>query len=175
MGTKSARVAFEDCSFLEIIGPDPKQPHMVLGEKLAQIPAGQMVPMHYAIRSERGEQTNWSDINLECDKVTMIAKDRGLLWKWDMHLLEGHNQGGVMPYLVNWGEAHHAAGRLPIVGTLDKVKVQAPRDSQVHELLLGISGVFVDEGDDLLEFSITSPKGTHKFSSEHPIGIEFPK
>lgn len=57
VGTKSARIAFEDCCFLEIIGPDPKQPNMLLGDKLSKIPSGKMVPLHYAIRSTRAQKT----------------------------------------------------------------------------------------------------------------------
>jgi hypothetical protein len=175
VGTKSARVAFSGCSFLEIIGPDPKQAGMAMSEKLAAIPSGKMVPLHYAVRSKKAVGTNWSANGLECDKVTMVAKDKGLLWKWDMHLIEGHHQGGIFPYFVDWGNAHHASGRLPIVGSLDRVVVRCSGNSLVHDLLLGVDGVFADDGDNLLEFTFSNAKGTHKFSSATPIGITFPK
>lgn len=175
VGTKSARVAFQDATFLEIIGPDPKQTgSRLLGDKLSTIPSGKMVPLHYAIRSKKAQNTSWEDLGVEVDKVSMIARDKGLLWKWDMHILEGHNEGGIFPYVVDWGEAHHASGKLPIVGSLDKVVVRTTEES-VQTLLEGIDGVNVGEGSNLLEFTFTSPKGTHTFSSSSPIGISFPK
>ena len=39
-GTKSARVAFEQCAFLEFLGPDDKQASTPLSESLSKIPTG---------------------------------------------------------------------------------------------------------------------------------------
>jgi hypothetical protein len=38
-----------------------------------------------------------------CDKVTMVAVDRGMPWEWDLIVLEGHNDGGIVPFFVDWG------------------------------------------------------------------------
>ena len=60
LGTKSARVSFEGCSYLEIIAPDPKQPSTPLANALAQLETGEMVPLHYAVRKSNATPgLNW--------------------------------------------------------------------------------------------------------------------
>jgi Glyoxalase-like domain len=92
VGTKSARVAFQEAIFLEIIAPDPKQDCGHMGDKLKSIPEGEFVPLHYAVRSTELEARKkvWREMGLDCDMVTMVAKDRGAPWKWDMWIVENH-------------------------------------------------------------------------------------
>lgn len=179
LGTKSARIAFESCAFIEIVAPDPKQTcTSALKESLEKIPQGKTVPIGYAIRhSQACEMKNdrFKSLGFECDQVTMVAKDRGMPWKWDMVFLEGHNDGGLVPYYVRWGESHHAAGRLPIVGSLNSVTVRAPSSHKIHELLEDVSDVSVESGDAYFEFTFSNSKGTHKFSGSDLVGVTFPK
>jgi hypothetical protein len=177
MGTKSARVAFEQACFIEIIGPDPKQGYKHLGGKLKDIPPGEFVPFHYAVRSKDSperKKTVWKELGLNCDKVTMVAKDRGMPWKWDMYVLEGHDGGGMYPFFCDWKDAHHASGRLPIMGEFGKLTITAPEDSSLHKVLEDIKNVSLETGSYKLEIEFTSSTGTHKFSSERPMGIVFP-
>lgn len=176
-GTKSARVAFQQCAFLEFLGPDPKQPSTPLSEKLALLPDGELVPVHYAVRNSKCDdlKSTWSDLGFETDNVTMVAKDRGMPWKWSLYFFEGHEDGGLVPFFADWGDAHHAAGRLPIVGELDSVNVRGPSDNRLHKLLAGVNDMNVESGENYFECTFTSPKGTHTFSASSLIGISFPK
>lgn len=92
-GTKSARVGFEECAYLEIIGPDPKQPDTDFSKALSKLPAGELVPCHYAVRLEKSKDLDvrmgWKKLGLECDQITMVAKDRGMPWLWDMYFMKG--------------------------------------------------------------------------------------
>jgi hypothetical protein len=178
LGTKSASVSFDGCSYVEIIGPDPKHPGMPLGDRLSKIKPGKMVPIHYAIRNTKASEMKkktWPDMGFGCDKVTMVAVDRGMPWKWDLIFLEGHNDGGLVPFFIDWGDASHAAGKLPIVGSLGKVVVRAPTNNAVHKVLAGVDGIDAQSGEDLFEFSFKSSNGTHTFSASELIGISFPK
>jgi catechol 2,3-dioxygenase-like lactoylglutathione lyase family enzyme len=177
LGTKSARVAFQSCCFVEILGPDPKQSSTPLAKKLSELPSGKMVPVHYAVRNKQSDDTKkkWRDMGLEIDQVTMIAVDQGMPWKWNLCFLENHDDGGLVPFFADWGDAHHAAGRLPIVGNLKEVTVSAPGGSVLHKVLKDVDGVDIETGEEKLEFSFTSSKGTHTFSSSDPVGLEFPK
>jgi catechol 2,3-dioxygenase-like lactoylglutathione lyase family enzyme len=176
-GTKSARVAFQQCAFLEFLAPDDKQSSTPLSESLSKIPEGTFVPVHYAVRNSKAEDltSTWKGLGFEIDNVTMIAKDRGLPWKWSLYFFEGHDDGGLVPFFADWGDAHHAAGRLPIVGELESVVVRGPSDSKLHELLKGVDDIVVETGDDLFEFSFSSPNGKQTFSASSMIGISFPK
>lgn len=179
LGTKSARLAFESCAYLEIVGPDPKQGSTPMGDKLKSLPSdGSLVPLHYAVRHDEAtttiKKTTLPDLNYTADQVTMIAKDKGMPWKWDMIILENHSDGGIPPMFVNWGEATHGAAKLPIVGALEDVLVQAPVDNKVHDLVRTVDGVTVRSGDTKLEFTFSSKMGKHTFTSDSPLGISFP-
>lgn len=179
LGTKSARVSFDGCTYLEIIGPDPKQTPTELADKLADIEAGKMVPIHYGIRSSESEERKssvWTDeLGLQVDKITMVAADQGMPWTWDLYILEGHENAGLVPNFLHW-PGMHPCGKLPIVGSLDSVTVRVPFGNMVHKLVAGMDGIeaMTDETTGL-EFTFTSEKGTHSFSSSEPIGIVFPK
>jgi len=176
-GTKSARVAFESCAYLELIGPDPKQTDTEFSSALAKLPAGELVPCHYAVRLEKSHDLNvrneWKKMGLEYDQITMIAKDRGMPWLWDMYFIKGD---GLTPFLTDWKnhDSLHASAKLPICGTLESVSVSAPEGHIVHKLLDSPIGLDLSTGSEKLTFVINSPKGTHSFSCSDPIGISFP-
>jgi hypothetical protein len=181
LGTKSALLAFEQCAFLEIIAPDPMQTQTDRAKKLAKIPKGKLVPVHYAIRNTKSKHLKsslWTtDMKLQCDEVTMVSKDRGMPWQWQIYFLEENGeQDGIIPLFVDWGKGPHAASRLPILGKLDSVKVQAPSHSPVHKLLDGVSGVKVLKDDEeKFELKFTTKTGKHVFSSSRLVGAHFPK
>lgn len=106
----------------------------------------------------------------------------------DYYVLEDHQDGGLVPNLVTWpqegpGVHEHPAGKLPIVGTLNKIHVKldgSNGNSPVHKILddvNDIDGVQVDLDDETsLEIVFTTTKGdTLTFSSTNPVGIAFPK
>lgn len=178
-GTKSARVAFESCAYLEIIGPDqPKQTATAFSEALAKLPAGELVPCHYAVRLEKSKdlqtRMGWKKLGLEYDQITMVAKDRGMGWLWDMYFIKGD---GITPFLTDWSthDSLHASAKLPICGTLTSVSVSAPADHQVHKLLESPVDLTLSEGSPNLTFVIDTPNGSHTFSCSDPIGISFPE
>ena len=92
-GTKSARVAFEECAYLEIIGPDAKQTETPLKKAVSEIPEGELVPIHYAVRFEKAKELEvrmeWKKMGMEYDQITMVSKDRGMPWLWDMFFIKG--------------------------------------------------------------------------------------
>jgi Glyoxalase-like domain len=92
-GTKSARIAFEECAYLELIGPDAKQPETPFSKALAALPAGEMVPCHYGVRWEKSKELEvrqeWKKMGLEYDQLTMVSKDQGMPWLWDFYVFKG--------------------------------------------------------------------------------------
>jgi catechol 2,3-dioxygenase-like lactoylglutathione lyase family enzyme len=179
LGTKSARVSFDNASFLEILGPDPKQSATPFSTKLSQIEAGRMIPVHYAVRNSeattRLKKEFLPDLGFTVDHVTMVAKDNFKPWLWDVVFLQNHSEGGILPYFIQW-RALHASERLPVVGTIDKVVVRAPSDSKLHKVLSDpVEGLEVERGEEHFEISFTSDKGTHTFSTSSPMGIVFPE
>lgn len=177
VGTKSARVAFNEPIFLEIIGPDEKQGLKHMGEKLSKIPEGEFVPIHYGVRSKQLPERKqaWKELGLGCDMVTMVAKDRGMPWKWDMWIVQDHEEGGLIPYFCDWKDQHHASGRLPIMGDFGSITVRAPADSPLHKLMADVKNVNVESGPENFDFEFKTSTGTHSFTSTAPMGIVFPQ
>ena len=86
----------------------------------------------------------------------------------------GHQLGGCVPFYIDWGECDHPTASIPEVGALKTFIVRAPSGHKVHDLLDRTSGITVQDGDPLLEFSFGSPEGTITFSADNPNGIKFP-
>lgn len=86
----------------------------------------------------------------------------------------GHQIGGCVPFYIDWGYCDHPSATIPEVGALKTIIVRAPSGHKVHSLLESVSGITVEEGDPMLEFSFGSPEGTITFSADNPNGVKFP-
>jgi hypothetical protein len=84
--------------------------------------------------------------------------------------------GGIVPSFVNWREIrHHPTARLDKTGAkLVSVRVQAPSGNYAHDLLGGVKGITMCQGQPELSFSIDTPKGVVNFSGSKPMGIVMP-
>jgi hypothetical protein len=123
--------------------------------------------------AKQATRMDWKKMGLDYDQVTMVAKDKGMPWLWDMYFFKG--EGGLAPFFTNWkDDMIHASSKLPIVGEIEKVSVSAPDGHCVHKLLESPSGVDLSSGSSKLEFTFSSPKGSHTFSTDDPIGVSFP-
>lgn len=179
LGVAHARVAFEDgCAFLEILGPDEKQGTTELKEKLENLPEGEYVPVHYAVRSAAALKAV-EELKLSTDKVTLVDKDQGMPVLYDYCIVEGHDDIGLVPNYVTWkSEQGHPAGKLPIVGNLDSVQVTLCDPNPAHKIFdHAVEKVEVELGDEpKLAFNITTTDGKPlNFSATKPVGYSFPK
>jgi hypothetical protein len=159
------------------MGPDPGACGS-LSATLDEIEPGVMVPLHYAVRNSKTLemlQEDWPKMGYECDSVTIHGIDKMGLWKWELCILGDHGDGGIVPFFIDWGESEHACTKLPVVGDIENVTVRAPSGNLVHNLLEGVGGVSIEEGDPLLSFTFSSQNGTHTFSSVSPKGISYPE
>lgn len=178
LGTLTARVGFDNHSFIEIIAPDPKKAGPI-GEQLMNMEEGSLIPIHYAIRqtdlSDLADDYVPNELGYDPDRIAMFkAGTDGAPRKWEMLFMHGHFHGGTVPYFVDWGECEHPISSIAQVGSLKGLVVSCPAGSAVHELLKGIKDVTVVDGDHKLEFSIGSPEGTITFCGDNPPGIKFP-
>jgi len=163
----------------------------------------------YIVRMQKAAELDvrmgWKKQGLDYDQLTMVCKDKGMPWLWDMvsdidpmlfqellnmeicvrytqififlllqYFIKG--QDGCMPFITDWTshDSMHASAKIPVVGTLTSVKVSAPGDHIVHKILESPTGMDLSTGSASLEFTFSSPKGSHTLSSSDPIGISFP-
>lgn len=179
LGTKSARVGLDNNAYIEIIAPDPKNSGPIGAALAKELEEGTLVPYHYAIRSS--EVSDMKDdyvpneLGWQPDHISMFgASPDGTPKKWEMLYLYGHRIGGAVPFYIDWGQCDHPSASIPEVGALKTLVVRAPPGHKVHDLLSSVSGIEVEEGEPMLEFSFGSPEGTITFSADNPVGIKFP-
>jgi hypothetical protein len=179
LGTKSARVGLDNNAYIEIIAPDPKNSGPIGAALAAQLEEGTLVPYHYAIRSSEVEKMKDEDVPNELgwqpDHISMFgASPDGTPKKWEMLYMYGHKIGGCVPFYIDWGQCDHPSASIPEVGSLKTLTVRAPAGHKVHDLLASVSGIDMQEGEPMIEFSFGSPEGTITFSADNPNGIRFP-
>lgn len=182
VGTKSARVAMDNNTFVEIIGPDPNAESEGIAPKLLKIPKGQLFPYHYVVRAKPDDVIIPDNLGWDKDAVVMVHadtdtySDSGEVNKWDLVFVYGHGIGGCVPEFVNWREnKYHPTTRLPKTpGKIAYVQVQAPDGHYVHQLLSKVNDVNVYPGSPELLFSLDTPKGNVKFKGSNPEGIVMP-
>lgn len=182
VGTKSARVALDNNTFVEIIGPDPNNQSVGIGPKLLGIPKRNLVPYHYVVRAKPENVEFPEDLGWDKDSVVMVHADAhefsntGYVSKWDLVFIYGHGIGGCVPEFVNWRENQcHPTARLPRPeGKIAFVRVQAPDGHYVHQLLRKYRNVNVYPGSPELVFSLDTPRGNVQFRCANPEGIVMP-
>lgn len=178
LGIKTARISFNDSSYIEIIAPDPKQSGPI-GQLLKTKGISELTPFHFAIRTSRCEELKEEvkKFGYVPDHITMFGGEKdGTPKKWELLFLYGHKIGGTCPYFVNWNNTTHPCAKLPVVGKLKKLTVRAPEDDPVHELLehVNVRGFNVETGKTKLSFQFSSPEGTVKFATSKAVGFKFP-
>jgi hypothetical protein len=179
LGTKSARIGLDNNAYIEIIAPDPKNSGPIGAALAAELEEGTLVPYHYAIRSSEVEKMKDeyvpNELGWQPDHISMFgASPDGTPKKWEMLYMYGHRIGGCVPFYIDWGQCDHPSATIPEVGALKTMVVRAPAGHKVHDLLSSVSGITVNEGEPLLEFSFGSPEGTITFSADDPKGVKFP-
>ena len=183
VGTKSARVNLSNNTFIEIIGPDDtKTSSEGIGSELLDLAHGKLIPYHYAVRSPPNDVKIPGYLGWDRDSIIMVHvdpedfDDNGETHLWDLLLLYGHGLGGVIPAFVNWKEKRfHPTARLEQKGAkLNYVQVRVPEGNYAHDLLDGVEGITVVEGEPTLTISIDTPKGEVTFSTIRPEGIQMP-
>jgi len=179
LGTKSARVGLDNNAYIEIIAPDPKNSGPIGASLASELEEGTLVPYHYAIRSSEVEHMKDeyvpNELGWQPDHISMFgASPDGTPKKWEMLYMYGHRIGGCVPFFIDWGQCDHPTASIPEVGDLKSLIVRAPAGHKVHDLLSRVSGIEVQEGRPMLEFSFGSPEGTITFSADDPKGVKFP-
>ena len=181
-GSKSARVRLDKNTFVEIIGPDDKNPTVGMGPTLSQMPKGKLIPFHYAIRRNKEDVEIPESMGWDRDEVIMVSADpqafdaNGEVQKWDMLLLYNHGIGGAVPSFVNWREdKFHPTCRLPkTAGKLSYLQIQAPEGHYVHDLLEHSTGVTLHYGEPEISLTLDTPNGEVSFTATNPKGIVMP-
>lgn len=164
-GTRNALIGLGDNTYLEIIGPDPDQPR----------PAR---PRRFGIDDLKAPRlVTWAAKGTNLEAIVENAKSRGLdlgqaqagsrrrpdgvLLSWHLTVLPVLNEGGIVPFFIDWGETQHPATSLPKGCLLVALRAEHPDAKRIQTSLsaLGLN-VRVDSASaPAIIATIRTPKG----------------
>ena len=164
LGTRNALLALGTQTYLEIIAPDPGQPE----------PPG---PRPFGIDGvRRGGLAGWA---LACDDIdAAVARARshgydpgevtggqrteptGTVLRW--RLTPGATAGGLVPFLISWGDTEHPARSAPHGLTLEAFHLEHPDPASLAPLLtaLGADVEIRPAGTAALVARLSGPNGS---------------
>ena len=166
VGTRNALVSLGGGTYLELIAPDPDQPDPTQ-------------PRPFGIDSLGPEQhrlttfaVSVSDIDDAVARLAVIGVDLGraqamsrtrpdgvqLAWKLTLSIYpEG---GGVLPFLIEWGDTPHPSASAAPGCTIDQVSFRHPDPARVKAAfeVLGLDAP-VESGEPALSLTLNTPNG----------------
>ena len=138
-GTRNALVALGPASYLEIIGPDPEQPHHlgarrfgIDGLKAPRLAAwaakGQDLERLVAEAARRG-------VNLGPASSGSRKRPDGILLTWRFTSPAAVLGDGIVPFFIDWGKTPHPAQTAAAGATLAGLRAEHPDAQRVEEML----------------------------------------
>lgn len=150
-GTRNALIGLGDNTYLEIIGPDPDQPKPDR-------------PRRFGIDELQAPRlVTWAAKGTDLDAIVENAKSHGLglgqvqpgsrrrpdgvLLSWHLTVAPALNEGGIVPFFIDWGETPQPAAGLPKGCRLVALRAEHPDANRVQAELstLGLN-LRVDSG-----------------------------
>lgn len=124
LGTHNALAAFDEGTYLEIIGIDPTQPEPAHPRAFGLRPDGDIRLVTYAVRPTDGETLDdladaLRSAGAEIGPAIAMQRTRpdGVTIHWRLTLPVTGNEPAV-PFLIDWGDTPHPADGLPLLGPL---------------------------------------------------------
>jgi len=164
-GTRNALVALGPASYLEIIGPDPEQPH----------PSG---PRRFGIDGLKSPRiTAWAAKGQDLERLVADAarngvnlgpvgcgsrnRPDGVLLSWRFTSPATVLSDAIVPFFIDWGKTPHPAQTAAAGATLVGLRAEHPDAQRVGEMLrkLGLDLRVTEAPAPALIATVDSPKG----------------
>ena len=136
-GTRNAILALGPACYLEVIAPDPRLPTPVRGVGFGL--EGLDVPrlVTWAMRHPEIE-TAAGRAGLGVVHEGRRERGDGTVLAWKMTDPYTERMGGVIPFLIDWGDTPHPASSAPSGGRLLEFRLEHPSPEQVRDVLMGL-------------------------------------
>lgn len=145
LGTFNALLGLGGRTYLEIIGPDPAQPDPsqprpfgiddIDEPRLVSWCAAPRRPLPELVRIARESGYDPGEI----ETMTRRRPD-GVVLEWNLTLTSLENQeGGVLPFFIDWGRTTHPSESIPVGGTLTTLDLFHPQPRSIDIVLSAIS------------------------------------
>ncbi|MEK6325267.1 MAG: VOC family protein [Acidobacteriota bacterium] len=150
-GTRNALIGLGDNTYLEIIGPDPDQPKPDRPRRFGidELQAPRLVTWAAKGTDLEAIVENAKSQGLDLGQVQPGSRRRpdGVLLSWHLTVSPTLNEGGSVPFFIDWGETQHPAASLPKGCVLVALRAEHPDAIRVQTALsnLGLN-LRVDAG-----------------------------
>jgi len=111
LGTANYLASLGDKVYLEILGPDTGSEPGVLANKLAELPANQLLGfvLSTANLDKVAEAARISGLQVYGPIESSRQTETGDLLTWQGLALMGHGYGDYVPFFIDWGDTPHPA------------------------------------------------------------------
>lgn len=159
-GTRNALVSLGPACYLEVIAPDPglPTPDRGLGFGIEGITSPRLVT--WAMRA-REIETTAERAGLGSVENGSREREDGTVLSWRLTDPYAERMGGVIPFLIDWGETSHPAEAAPRAGRLVELRIEHPAPDGVRRALatLGCRDVTVRRGATPRLVAVVRPAG----------------
>lgn len=142
-GTRNALLALGAETYLEVMAPDPELAAPDRGRLFRLDEIERPRPVAWALRREEIEKTagRARDRGVELGAVEAGSREQpdGTLLSWRLTDPYAAPAGGVVPFLIAWGETPHPAAGAPEGGSLAGLRAAHPEPAAVRDSLAALA------------------------------------
>ena len=165
-GTHNALAAFDDETYLEIIGIDPNQPDPEGPRPFGLTPSSAMQLATFAVHPTGSESIAavaaiLRDAGFDPGPVGPMSRTRpdGVVLNWHLTHAGAPVADGAIPFVIDWGQTPNPAASLPALGELTCLRIVHPA-TEVRELVGTLDPrIAADRGHVRLEAEIATASG----------------
>jgi len=134
LGTHNALLGLGPECYLEVMAPDPDNPRPARPEELGIGPIAKPRLATWILRAENIEEVRAQAEGIGLGEIQHGSRDNpdGTRLSWRITTPFVFPQGGVVPFLISWGDTPHPSTMLPQVGSLVGLVVEHPDPEAVR-------------------------------------------
>ena len=144
-GTRNALAAIGPACYLEVMAPDPDLPVPERGVLFGLPELAEPRLVSWVVRCGDIDRVA-EDAGLGSVSAGRRERDDGSVVSWRLSDPYADRLGGVVPFLIDWGDTPHPAESAPPAGTLVRLRIEHPAPERVRAVL-GRLGLDTDEDD----------------------------
>jgi hypothetical protein len=146
-GTRNALLSLGPATYLEIMAPDPELTSPPKGRLFGLDHPGRPHLAAWILRDEAIEslarRANAAGLGLGEPTPGSRQRPDGTTVSWKLTNPYAPRMGGVIPFLIAWGDTPHPAGQAPRAGQLAGLRIEHPQPEAVRSALR-VLGVEMD-------------------------------
>ncbi|MFW6084826.1 MAG: VOC family protein [Gemmatimonadota bacterium] len=145
-GTRNALAAIGPSCYLEVMAPDPSLPAPERGVLFGLPELSEPRLVSWVLRRKAIDEVA-AAAGLGPVSAGRRERDDGTVVSWRLSDPYADRFGGVVPFLIDWGETPHPANSAPPAGELVRLRLEHPAPDRVRSALR-VLGVDVTEAPD---------------------------